>query len=149
MRYTQAATLGSAALLGGAYAFQHLGGLAPCEMCIWQRYPHVTAISIGLIIRFTGEVSLAWFGALAALTTSLIGFFHVGVEQGWWDGPTACAASDISGLSPSELMDQILTAPLVRCDEIAWALAGISMAGWNAIISLGLAALWVKAARHG
>lgn len=148
MRYVVLATLGSAAMLLGAYAFQHLGGMAPCKMCIWQRWPHATAITIGLIILFTGERRVAWMGAIAALTTSVIGFYHVGVEQGWWEGPTSCTSSGTENLSAEELLNQILAAPLVRCDDIAWQLAGISMAGWNAIISLGLAAIWVQAMRR-
>ena len=148
MRYVLLATLGSAAMLLGAYAFQHLGGMPPCKLCIWQRWPHGTAILIGLIIMLTGEARMAWIGALAALTTSLIGFYHVGVEQGWWEGPTSCTSSGTANLSAEELLNQILAAPLVRCDDIAWQLAGISMAGWNAIISLGLAAIWVQAMRR-
>lgn len=148
MRYVLLATLGSAAMLLGAYAFQHLGGMAPCKLCIWQRYPHGTAIGIGLIILFTGEVRMAWIGALAALTTAAVGFYHVGVEQGWWEGPTSCTSNGVSNVSAEELLNQILAAPLVRCDDIAWQLAGISMAGWNAIISLGLTAIWIQAMRR-
>ncbi|WP_299030844.1 disulfide bond formation protein B [uncultured Sulfitobacter sp.] len=147
MRFVLLATLGSVAVLGGAYAFQHLGGMAPCKLCIWQRWPHATAIFIGAIILFTGEVKLAWLGALAALSTALIGMYHVGVEQGWWEGPTSCTSGGVENLSAEQLLDQILAAPLVRCDDIAWQLAGISMAGWNAILSLVLVALWIKAAR--
>ena len=148
MRYVLLATLGSAAMLLGAYAFQHLGDMAPCKLCIWQRWPHATAISIGLIILLTGENRMAWMGAIAALTTSAIGFYHVGVEQTWWEGPTSCTSTGIENLSAEELLNQILAAPLVRCDDIAWQLAGISMAGWNAIISLGLAAIWIQAQRR-
>lgn len=148
MKLAALATIGSAAILGGAYAFQHLGGLPPCKMCLWQRWPHATAILIGLVIAFTGEVKLAWAAALASLSTALIGMYHVGVEQGWWEGPSTCTASGVTGLSSEELMEQILAAPLVRCDDIAWQLAGISMAGWNAILSLCLVVLWVKAARR-
>ncbi|WP_299414517.1 disulfide bond formation protein B [uncultured Sulfitobacter sp.] len=147
MRFVLLATLGSVAVLGGAYAFQHLGGMAPCKLCIWQRWPHATAIFIGAIILFTGEVKLAWLGALAALSTALIGMYHVGVEQGWWEGPTSCTSGGVENLSAEQLLNQILAAPLVRCDDIAWQLAGISMAGWNAIVSLVLVALWIKAAR--
>ena len=143
------ATLGSAAVLLGAYGFQHLGGLAPCKLCLWQRWPHAAAIIIGGVILVTDRIALAWLGALAALTTAGIGLFHVGVEQGWWEGPTSCTSTGISGLSADELLNQILAAPLVRCDDIAWQLAGISMAGWNAILSLMLAGLWVAAARRG
>ncbi len=147
-RPTLLPTVGSIAVLAGAFAFQHIGGLAPCEMCLWQRWPHAAAILIGLIILFTAEEKLSWFAALATFTTAAIGMFHVGVEQNWWDGPTTCSAGGVSDLSAQELMDQILTAPLVRCDDIAWQMAGISMAGWNAILSLCLTALWIKAARN-
>lgn len=148
MRTVILATLGSAAMLLGAYAFQHLGGMAPCKLCLWQRWPHAAAILIGVIILLTKQCRLAWLGAVAALTTSAIGFYHAGVEQGWWEGPTSCTSTGIGNLSSEELLNQILAAPLVRCDDIAWQLAGISMAGWNAIISLGLVVLWVQAARR-
>ncbi|MEP1767529.1 MAG: disulfide bond formation protein B [Sulfitobacter sp.] len=148
MRAVLLATLGSAALLLGAYAFQHIGGMAPCKMCLWQRWPHAAAIMIGAVVLLTRKLQLAWLGALAALATACIGIFHAGVEQGWWEGPTSCTSSGVSNLSAQELMDQILSAPLVRCDDIAWQMMGISMAGWNAIASLLLAALWIKAARN-
>ena len=149
MRFVLLATLGSAAVLLGAYGFQHLGGMAPCKLCLWQRWPHGTAILIGLAILFTGEIRMAWMGAVAAFTTAGIGFYHVGVEQGWWEGPTSCTSNGVGKVSAEELLNQILAAPLVRCDDIAWQLAGISMAGWNAILSLGLVALWIQAMRKG
>lgn len=148
MRLVLLATLGSAAVLLGAYAFQHLGGMAPCKLCIWQRWPHGTAILVGLVILSIGEVRLAWAGALATLSTALIGAYHVGVEQGWWEGPSSCSSSGVSGVSAEELLEQILAAPLVRCDDIAWQMAGISMAGWNTILSLVLMAIWIRAARE-
>jgi disulfide bond formation protein DsbB len=141
------AGLGSLALLLGAFGFQALG-YAPCQMCLWQRYPHAIAAALGLLAFFVPLRILSALGALAALTTAGIGAFHVGVEQGWWQGPTACSGGDIGNLSPAQLMDQIMAAPLVRCDEIAWSLAGLSMAGWNAVLSLGLAALWLVALRR-
>ena len=118
---------GSALLLAAAFIFQLLG-YAPCEMLPSR--------------------ALALLGALAAATTGLIGVFHAGVEQKWWEGPTSCTSGDITNLTPEQLLEQIMTAPMVRCDEIPWALAGISMAGWNAIISLFLAGLWIAAARR-
>lgn len=142
------ATLGSAAVLLGAYGFQHIGGMAPCKLCLWQRWPHATAIVIGVIIMTTGEVKLAWLGAIAAFSTACIGFYHVGVEQKWWEGPTSCTSSGVADMNAQDLLNQILAAPLVRCDDIAWQMAGISMAGWNAILSLALVALWVEAARR-
>ena len=142
------AASGSAALMIAALAFQHLGDLAPCQMCIWQRYPHVIAIAIGLVaIRF-GNAALAWLGALAAFATAAVGAYHTGVERGWWEGPTSCSAQSIGGLTTDELFEQIMTAPVVRCDEVAWSLMGLSMASWNLIASLVLAALWIAAARR-
>lgn len=143
------AGLGSLALLLGAFAFQHLGDLPPCKLCIWQRYPHALAAALGLLVFFFPATILMVLGALAALSSAGVGLYHVGVEKGWWEGPSTCTSGDISNLSAKDLMDQILAAPLVRCDEIAWSLAGISMAGWNAILSLVLAVLWISAFRSG
>ena len=142
------ATAGSATLLLAAFAFQYVGGMAPCKLCLWQRWPHASAVIIGLLIMLTGEIKLAWLGALAALSTAFIGLYHVGVEQAWWEGPTSCTSSGVSGVSAQDLMNQILAAPIVRCDDIAWQLAGISMAGWNALVSAGLSVLWIGAARQ-
>ena len=146
---TLIATLGSAALLGGAFAFQYIGGLAPCALCLWQRWPHAAAILIGVVALATGWRGLLWLGALAALTTAGIGLFHVGVELKWWEGLATCTAGSIAGISTADLLNPAadVAAP-VRCDEIAWSMLGISMAGWNAIASLGLAAIWVAAARR-
>ncbi|PTX55822.1 disulfide bond formation protein DsbB [Litoreibacter ponti] len=138
---------GSAALLGGAFLFQ-LAGYPPCKMCLWQRWPHAAAIVVGALFVVLPSRILALMGAGAALITAGIGAYHAGVEQGWWEGPSTCSSGDISNLSPEELLEQILNATLVRCDEIAWQLAGISMAGWNAILSLGLALIWITAARR-
>lgn len=138
---------GSAALLLAALGFQYFGGLPPCKLCIWQRWPHVAAVCIGAVALVFGGRLLPWAGALAALTTGGIGVYHTGVERDWWQGPTTCTSGDISGLSADALMEQILTAPLVRCDEIPWELFGLSMASWNAVAAFALAALWVAAAR--
>ncbi|WP_170399152.1 disulfide bond formation protein B [Ruegeria arenilitoris] len=144
------ASCGSLALLLGAWGFQHLGGLAPCKMCIWQRYPHGAAILIGAVALALPRVNLLpLLGGLAALTTAAVGVFHAGVEQKWWEGPTSCTSGDIGGLSTQELMDQIMSAPLVRCDDIPWQMMGISMAGWNAILSGVLVLVWIAAWRAG
>lgn len=146
---TLIASLGSAALLAGAFAFQYIGGLAPCQLCLWQRWPHAAAVLIGVLALALGWRVLALLGAVAALATAGIGVFHVGVEQAWWAGLASCTAGSIKGISTADLLnpDVIVAAP-VRCDEIAWQLAGISMAGWNVIISLGLMAVWLLAARR-
>ena len=146
---TLIAALGSAALLGGAFAFQYIGGLAPCALCLWQRWPHAAAILIGGVALATGWRGLLWLGALAAMATAGIGVFHVGGEQLWWEGLATCTAGSISGISAADLLNPSadVAAP-VRCDEIPWQMLGISMAGWNVIVSLGLAAIWVVAARR-
>ncbi len=146
--YVILAAGGSATLLLGAWGFQYLGGLAPCKMCIWQRYPHVAAVVIGALALVLPKLNpLPLIGALAAMITAGIGFFHAGVEQGWWEGPSTCTSGDIGGLSAEELMNQIMAAPLVRCDEIPWEMFGLSMAGWNAAISAVLVMLWLAAWR--
>ena len=143
-----AATLGSAALLAGAFAFQHLGGLAPCSMCVWQRWPHAAAIAVGLLALGTGVRWLAIPGVLAMLAGAGLGAWHAGVEQGLLPGPATCSGVGVGDLSTEDLMARIMAAPIVRCDEIAWAFAGISMAGWNAILSLALAWIWLTAFRR-
>jgi disulfide bond formation protein DsbB len=132
----------------GALAFQYLGGLPPCEMCIWQRYPHVIAIALGAFAFLAPSLArpIALLGLAAALSTSGIGMFHAGVEQGWWEGITACTGGgNATEISADDLLAQIMDAPLVRCDQIPWSLFGLSMAAWNALISLGLAGLWWRA----
>ncbi len=147
-RWIVMAAGGSALLMLGALAFQHLGGMAPCKLCIWQRWPHVAAIVIGVIAFVIPGRLLPLMGAVAALTTSALGVYHSGVEQGWWEGPSSCSSSGVSGISTDDLFDQIMNAPLVRCDEIPWQMLGLSMAGWNAVISLGLVVFWLQAGQR-
>jgi disulfide bond formation protein DsbB len=147
------ATGGSLAILLGAFAFQYIGGLAPCQLCLWQRWPHAAAIGIGVLALLAprgimGRI-LPLLGAVAALTTAAIGAFHVGVEQKWWAGLPSCTAGSISGISTADLLNpDVNVGAVVRCDEIAWAMFGISMAGWNVILSVLLALLWVSAYRR-
>lgn len=142
------ASIGSLALLLGAFAFQHIGGFAPCKMCIWQRYPHAIAVVVGVVALRIRTDWLVFTGAASAFASGAIGVFHAGVEQGWWEGPTTCTSGPIGGVSAQELLDQILAAPLVRCNDIAWQLGGISMAGWNAIISFALVGFWLLAVKR-
>jgi disulfide bond formation protein DsbB len=138
---------GSAALLAGAFLFQALG-YAPCAMCLWQRWPHAAAILIGLVALLVPGRVLPVLGALAAATTAGIGLYHTGVERDWWEGPASCtgAGAGLGGLDGADLLS--LDGPaLVLCDEVAWALFGVSMASWNAILSLVLALVWIMAAR--
>ena len=138
---------GSAALLLGALGFQFIGGLFPCELCLWQRWPHLAACVLALLALKIRGATLALLGALAAFASAAIGGFHVGVEYGWWQGLESCTGAGLSGLSMDTLLDPTAAAPgVVRCDQIAWSLLGISMAGWNMLLSLGLGLVWLKAA---
>ncbi|WP_410219406.1 disulfide bond formation protein B [Paracoccus sp. (in: a-proteobacteria)] len=144
-----AAGIGSALLLAAALGFQAVG-YAPCELCILQRWPHVAAMAVAALILVTGHVrALALLGMLAALTAAGLALYHVGVEMTWWQGPTHCSGGvgDLTRLSAQDLMTRLQAAPVVRCDEVAWRFLGVSMAGWNAILSAGLAGLWAIAAR--
>ena len=133
------------ALLLGAVGSQYIGGLHPCEMCWWQRYAHMVAFAIALI-AFTGPASspraktFTLLAALAIAVSGAIGVYHAGVEAKIFEGFTQCTALAKGG-STAELLKQITHAPMVRCDEVQWRFLGISMAGWNAILSLGGAAL--------
>ncbi|MCJ2187443.1 disulfide bond formation protein B [Novosphingobium beihaiensis] len=138
-----------AAALGGAYLAQYGFGLAPCEMCWWQRYPHMFALVFAALAFFWRPVRpLVAVAALGIVTSGLIGGFHAGIEYGWWKGVTACTASPFAaGADP---LDAIMNAPVIRCDQAPWSLFGISLAGWNFLFSTagGLAA-FVLLARGG
>lgn len=144
------ATLGSAALLLGAFAFQHIGGLPPCKLCLWQRWPHAAAILIGAVILAGGPRVLSWLGALATAATGAIGVYHAGVEWRWWPGPTSCSGggTDLGAMDGDALLSLDTPTGVVMCDEIVWQLLGLSMAGWNALIAFGLMILWIMAARR-
>lgn len=145
------ATLGSAAALASAYAFQYIGGLAPCHLCWLQRYPHFAALPIGvlalLLTRGLPGRLLPLAGALAALTTAVLGAYHSGVERHWWPGPTTCTSGSIANISAKDLLAQIQAAPVVQCDQVAWEMWGLSMASWNMLLSLVLVGFWITAWR--
>ena len=132
-------------LLGGALGSQHLGGLHPCEMCYWQRWPHGAAILLaGLAFTAPADSArsrtLTMIAALAIAVSGAIGVYLAGVEARIFEGFTPCPALSAGG-STEDLLKQITQAPVVRCDQVQWAFLGISMAGWNALLSLGGAAL--------
>ena len=145
---TIAMGIGAAAvlLLLGALGFQYFAHIPPCELCLWQRWPHAGAAFVGL-----GGPLLIWFGlaergtawgiaALAALLVAIsgaVGVYHAGIEWHWWPGPQSCTGSAFQYAGGR--LD--LNAPVVMCDRAAWRLFGISLAGYNALISFGLAAL--------
>lgn len=145
------ATLGSATALAAAFAFQYIGGLAPCHLCLLQRYPHAVAIMIGILALLIPRTILAKLlppaGAAAALTTAVIAGYHTGVERHWWQGPSTCTSGSITGISAKDLLAQIQAAPVVKCDVAAWQMFTLSMATWNMLASLVLVAIWLMAFR--
>ena len=140
-------------LLAGAFGSQYLGGLAPCEMCWWQRYTHMAAV-IPAGLAFTAPAgsqraqALTLLAALAIAVSGAIGVYHAGVELHVFEGFTTCTATASSG-STADLFKQIAGAPLIRCDQVQWSFLGVSMAGWNAILSLGGALLITLLALRG
>ncbi len=129
-------------LLLGALGSQYLGGLYPCEMCHWQRWPHYAAVLVAagafVVPQRSLRASLVLIAALLIATSGAIGLFHAGVEYHWWNGITACTTTvSMAGTTPAERLAAIMNAPMVRCDAAQWTLAGISLAGFNAIFSLG------------
>ncbi|WP_119678893.1 disulfide bond formation protein B [Indioceanicola profundi] len=139
------------AALGTALFAQYVGGLPPCELCIWQRWAYAAAIALLLPGLFLGgrpaaRAVVLTLGGLAFLAGAGISLFHAGVEQGWWQGLSGCSASFNPSGSLEDLRAQIFAAPIAKCDEIPWSLFGLSIAGWNALASLALAGLAFAAA---
>ncbi len=144
------AGFGSLALFLGALAFQYIGELLPCVICLWQRWPHRIAIGLAVIGVAVPHAVIAWLGALSMLVNAGIALLHTGVERAWWEGPQVCGASaaqDVGSLSVEELFDTTSGPQIVLCNEAAWHFAGLSMASWNGLICLALAAIWIMAAR--
>ena len=125
-----------AALLAGAWSFQLIGHLYPCEMCHWQRWPHYAALPLALLafVPRLPQRLLVTLAALAIAVSGAIGVAHAGVEYHWGQGFTPCTSTFSSG---GDTLSAIMKAPVVRCDAPQWTFAGISLAGFNAVISLG------------
>ncbi len=151
--------LGGAATIFGAWFFQYGLGLAPCPLCLEQRWPYYLAIPLALVIAAAARAGAnrkllaAGLAAVAAvmLYGAYLGAFHAGVEWGWWPGPQDCAGAGFSGGSAGNLLQQMQKARVVRCDEAAWRFLGLSLAGYNALISAALAtiAAWGAARAYG
>lgn len=154
-RWPLLAFLTSASLLGGAYAFQYIGGLTPCQMCYWQRHAHKAVLVVSLTVMIAqklraGDERFArifrgglFLIAMAFLVSAGMGVWHMGVEYGWWEGPKTCAvtAMDAGAFNPNDFLKSLsepIKAP--ACSDVAWSMLGLSMAGWNALVS-ALAAL--------
>jgi disulfide bond formation protein DsbB len=131
-------------LLGGALVSQYVGGLYPCELCWFQRYPHGVAIVLAVLAFVvpgrTLQRVLVALAALAVLVSGAIGVFHAGVEYHWWQGFTECTST----MTGPVTLESIMKAPIVRCDVAQWRLGGISLAGFNAVFSIGgaIAIFW-------
>lgn len=132
-----------ALLMAGALGSQYIGGLIPCEMCWWQRWPHYAAIVLAGLVFFVPQGAfrriLIATAAGGVLTSGLIGVYHAGVEYHWWQGMTACTSTP-----GAHTINDMLSAPLIRCDQPQWTLFGISLAGFNALLSIpgALLAFW-------
>jgi disulfide bond formation protein DsbB len=141
----------SAALIGGALLFQYVGGLQPCELCLYQRWPYYAMIVMSALALAAGRPGVsAWatgIAALAFLAGASLAFYHVGVEQHWFAGPAACTGASAGGGSIEDFRKQLMAQQPVRCDEPQWALLGVSLAGWNLLASLALVVFCVLALR--
>jgi disulfide bond formation protein DsbB len=139
---------GSAATILGAWYFQYVLGLPPCPLCLEQRLPYYIVIplslllAIGAIVRAPRVLIIVGFLAIIAamLCSAALGAYHAGVEWLWWHGPTDCSGP-MSDFTAKPLLDQLRTIRIVRCDEAAWRFLGLSLAGYNALISLALAGI--------
>jgi disulfide bond formation protein DsbB len=142
--------LASLAVLGAAYTSEIWGGLRPCNLCYYQRYVYGTAAVLGLVgLLVDGRPRMrrlvTGLAGLTFLTGTAIAIFHVGVEQHWWRGTAGCHGPELDMSLPIEqLRDAMLATDFVPCDEVSWSLFGLSLAGYNVLITLalGLASLW-------
>lgn len=135
----------SAGILSATLLFQYWGGLIPCELCLLQRWPWTAAITISLLALFVGSrPSLPWVALILGLVyVAGVAFaaYHVGVEQHWIAGPTACTASPTGAMTLEQMKAQIMGTAPVMCDKVQWALGGVSLAGWNLIASFIMMAI--------
>jgi disulfide bond formation protein DsbB len=152
VRFPVLVLLVSTGVLGGALLSQYWGGLAPCELCLFQRWPWAAAIVIALIAIMVGSRSaLPWVALLLAAVFAIgsaLAFYHVGVEQHWFTGPSACTGAATAADTVEALKARILGQTPVRCDEPAWLLWGISLAGWNLLAMTASCIAAFKWLRH-
>ncbi|MDF2366306.1 disulfide bond formation protein B [Sneathiella sp.] len=144
------ALLASIAALGTAFVAQYVFDLWPCVLCLYQRWPYAAVIAISLaglaLHKRVGTTPFLLLCALGFAVTAAIAGYHVGVEQGWWEGTAECVGDTAKASSLQDLKAKIMSTPIVRCDEVAWSLFGISMAGYNVIAGAVLAVFSLFAA---
>lgn len=142
----------SAAVVGVTWGFQLIGGLAPCELCLYQRWPYYAVIAAAALALLAGRrgvtAALLGLAALAFLAGAGLALYHVGVEQHWIAGPAACTSSGGPARSIEEFRRRLLAQQVVQCDQVQWSLFGLSLAGWNVVASLALALCCVIALRR-
>jgi len=140
----------SAFMLIGAWTFQYGFGYAPCQMCYWQRHAHKAVLvvaGLGLVIRYIGKPDIRVINAalvLALLISAALGFWHMGVEYKWWEGPKTCLSGtvDLNAIGSGQDLLDSLNKPIKppACADAVWHFLGLSMAGWNMVISASGAA---------
>ena len=144
--------IASAAILGSALLSQYVGGLQPCELCLYERWPYYAAIvATAIALLSGGDRAIRAVVALCVLlfaASTVLAFYHVGVEQHWFAGPSACTTSG-GATTLEDMKRQILGTAPVLCDRPAWTLFGVSMAGWNLLASLIMTGCCLAALLHG
>jgi disulfide bond formation protein DsbB len=144
-----AVALTAAATIAGAWFFQLVLGIVPCPLCLEQRYAYYLVIPLGLLIALAARggaprpLLLAGLAilALASIANAGLGTYHSGVEWGFWKGPTDCSGPVVNLGSATDLLSRLDTVKVVRCDEVQWRFLGLSLAGYNVLISLLMAAI--------
>jgi disulfide bond formation protein DsbB len=145
-----AVVLGAAATVGGALVFEHAFGYVPCKLCLIQRNPYYVAVPLGLVAallppRYT-RAGL-WLLALIFVISAGLGAYHSGVEWGFFAGPSDCGGGSGAGAgNVGDFLNQLQSTRVVSCTEAAWRFLGLSLAGWNVLISLALSAFAAMAA---
>lgn len=144
--------LGAAATIGGALVFQHVWGYQPCKLCLTQRNPYYLAIPLALaaaVVPPRWSRAALWLLAMIFVVSAGLGVYHSGVEWGFWAGPSDCGGAPVSSAgNMGNFLNQLQNTRVVSCTEAAWRFLGLSLAGWNVLISLGLAAFAAKAAAN-
>jgi len=148
-RYAALIAAIAALTLAGAWFFQLVLGLQPCPLCLEQRYAYYLAVPLAIVVAVAAARdaprSLIYAGlfalVLAALASAVLGGYHSGVEWKWWPGPTDCSGPVGNLGSAGDLLSRLDTVKVVRCDEVQWRFLGLSMAGYNVLISLLMALL--------
>ena len=140
-----------AATLGGAWFFEYVLGIKPCPMCLEQRYAYYLVIVLGVALALGGSrlpralaIAALAILALAAFGNAIYGAYHAGVEWGFWKGPASCSGPLVDLGNAGDILKRLSTEKVVRCDEVQWRFLGISLAGYNFLISglMGLVALF-------